>query len=36
MTGKEFAAKCRELLNYKTCYAKGTFGQYATEATINA
>ena len=35
MTGKEFAAKCMELLNYKTCYAKGTFGQYATNATIN-
>jgi len=35
MTGKEFALKCKEILKFKTCYAKGTFGQCATPAFIN-
>ena len=34
MTGKEFAIKCQEILKYKTCYAKGTFGQCATPGFI--
>lgn len=34
MTGEEFALKCQEVLKYKTCYAKGTFGQCATSAFI--
>lgn len=34
MTGEEFALKCQEVLKYKTCYARGTFGQCATSAFI--
>lgn len=34
MTGEEFALKCQEVLKYKTCYAKGTFGQCATPSFI--
>ena len=36
MTGKELAQKCQDVMKYKTCYAKGTFGQCATNAVINA
>lgn len=36
MTGEELAKKCQDiLLNYKTYYAKGTFGQCATPTLIN-
>lgn len=36
MTGEELAKKCQDiLLNYKTCYAKGTFGQCATPSFLN-
>ena len=36
MTGQEFAQKCLDLMKYKTVYAKGTFGQCATDAFINS
>lgn len=36
MTGEELAKKCQDiLLNYKTYYAKGTFGQCATPSFLN-
>lgn len=36
MTGQEFAQKCLDILKYKTVYAKGTFGQCATDSFINS
>lgn len=36
MTGQELAQKCQDVMKYKTCYAKGTFGQSATESFIKA
>lgn len=37
MTGEQLAQKCLEIVNnYKTCYAKGTFGQNATDAFIDS
>ena len=35
MTNEQFVAKLLDVLNYKTKYAKGTFGQNATDSFIN-
>lgn len=35
MKNSEFVKKLLEVLNYKTCYAKGTFGQSATPGFID-
>ena len=36
MTGKEFAKKCQEVMQYNTVYASGTFGQKATNGIIDS